>query len=402
MDKLEYLYKSAKDQYLTDEKRKKYLAELNEKQKQTLEEFKRYRFNSNILTKINQEGVHWRLEYELINYSFDFHQPQNSYLKCDCGRPVKYLYMCRGDNGEEKGFGINHLQQEAGIPLEVIRQINKIHHEIDRGTDTIISLYHEGVRFPVDDYTLAKEKHLLPTLDPKQNAMFENFKKVNLPLYYDDYQIIADSVKTYHEQEQVKRECEEQRKREEREKQAHDEWIAYQEQQRKLAEQRRQKAEQERKEREKEFERQMKLAEEERKKKYQKQVQLLKDIDANWKRVFTGCEYIIKENFFKYYHFRIACYIMFNNGQAQVGDIIHTPEETRQLETKFLKENNHIHTELMLKDPYLIEFLACLKDGRNLLNAFLKHGIIKQNERGQYIYIGVTDENAQKGQTSLF
>ena len=93
---------------------------------------------------------------------------------------------------------------------------------------------------------------------------------------------------------------------------------------------------------------------------------------------------------------------MFNSGQAQIGDVLRTPQETRQAMTKFLQDNEFIHTHLMTKDPYLIEFLACLKDGKYLYKVLAKYGLIFINNNGQIIYRGLQDKTAPKGQTSLF
>lgn len=382
------------DEYLTKDQRQKYLSELTEKQRNALEEYKRYRFNSNIMTQINQDGVHWKLEYELINYNFDYTKPQKSYLKCACGRHVKYLYMCKGNNGEEKGFGINHLQQEAGIPLEVVKQISQLHHTIDRGTDTIISQYHKGMRFPLDEFETAEKYHLLPSLDPKQINMIRSFKKANLPLYPEDYKLIKDSVDTYKKQKQEKKHQKAQKKWKD------EHWLQIREaeekkEQRKIARQKQAEAC-------KKWEEEERKAKEERKLRYQKQYKIMKDIDATWERVFWGCVYIIKDNFIDYYHFRIALYIMFNSGQAQIGDVLRTPQETRRVMTKFLQDNEFIHTHLMTKDPYLIEFLACLKDGKYLCKVLTKYGLIFINDNGQIIYRGLQDKTAPKGQTSLF
>lgn len=143
------------EQYLTQEQRRQYFVGLNKKQKETLEKYKKYRFNSELLTEFNQDGVDWKFQYAEIDEKFNIHNPQDSYLTCECGRHVKYLYICEASNDEKKGFGCNHLEQEAGIPHRVVAQVNKLEHDIDRGTDEILSLYYDGYRFPRDMYEYA-------------------------------------------------------------------------------------------------------------------------------------------------------------------------------------------------------------------------------------------------------
>lgn len=66
------------EEYLTKEQRKKYLAELNQDQREVLNKYKKYKVNSGLLTQVNQDGVFWQLQEELVNESYDFHNPKES------------------------------------------------------------------------------------------------------------------------------------------------------------------------------------------------------------------------------------------------------------------------------------------------------------------------------------
>ena len=327
------------EEYLTKEQRKKYLAELNQEQREVLNKYKKYKINSGLLTQVNQDGVFWQLQEELVNENYDFHNPKESPLVCSCGKHVKYLYICKASDSDQiKKFGRNHLQQEAGIPAKVITQVNKLHHEIDRGTDIIISQYHEGTRFPQEDYQTAMEHDLLNDLDSKKKSMFQEFEEVNLPLYFDDAEILQNTVERY---------------------EAEQRWIAYQNL-REQAEQLQSK---------------------------QKELQL-KGLNDTWQKVFKGNEDLIKQYFLKYFHYKLTCYVMFNEGSFEKGTAIRLPSETKQVIWDFLDEKPDIEEELNRQDPHLIKKLAFAKDSKLLFKILLSRNVISFDDNGQLIYIG--------------
>lgn len=352
------------EEYLTKEQRKKYLAELNQEQREVLNKYKKYKINSGLLTQVNQDGVFWQLQEELVNENYDFHNPKESPLVCSCGKHVKYLYICKASDSDQiKKFGRNHLQQEAGIPAKVITQVNKLHHEIDRGTDIIISQYHEGTRFPQEDYQTAMEHDLLNDLDSKKKSMFQEFEEVNLPLYFDDAEILQNTVERY---------------------EAEQRWIAYQKKMKEEEEQR----QREEKEREEEEKRQQALREQaEQLQSKQKELQL-NGLNDTWQKVFKGNEDLIKQYFLKYFHYKLTCYIMFNEGEFEKGSVIHSPSETKQLAFDFLDENPDIEEELDKQDPHLIKKLAFAKDSKLLFKILLSRNVISFDDNGQLIYIG--------------
>lgn len=192
-----------KKQYLTSSQRKEYLAELTQDQRNVLDKYKRYKFNSHLLTDINQAGTNWKLLEEEVCKDYDFHHQNLSPLVCECGKHVKYLYICQAqDTKQIKKFGRNHLAQEAGIPANIINQVNKLHHKIDRGTDIILSKYHEGGRFPRNLYNIAQSFNLIDNLEPREQKLLANFAKVNLPLYDQDMYILEDLTKSHKQEAQ--------------------------------------------------------------------------------------------------------------------------------------------------------------------------------------------------------
>ena len=355
------------EEYLTKEQRKKYLAELNQDQREVLNKYKKYKVNSGLLTQVNQDGVFWQLQEELVNESYDFHNPKESPLICSCGKHVKYLYVCKASDSDQiKKFGRNHLQQEAGIPAKVITQVNKLHHKIDRGTDIIISQYHEGTRFPHEDYQTAMEHNLLDDLDDKKQAMFQEFEEVNLPLYFEDAEILQDAVERY---------------------EAEQRWIAYQKKMKEEEEQR-QREEKEREEEEEEEKRQQALREEaEQLRRKQRELQL-KGLNDTWQKVFEGNEDLIPMYSLKYFHIKLTCYIMFNEGKFERGSVIRLPSEIKQVAFDFLDENPDIENELDSQDPHLIKKLAFAKDSKLLFKILLSRNVVSVDENGQLIYTG--------------
>lgn len=99
-------------------------------------------------------------------------------LVCTCGKHVKYLFTCKAsDDGHIQKFGKNHLEQEAGIPPKVISQVNKINHTIDRGTDYLLSSYHQGMRFPIDKWNYVQDNELTQKINPNKMEMLQEFRK---------------------------------------------------------------------------------------------------------------------------------------------------------------------------------------------------------------------------------
>ena len=182
--------------YLTAEEREQYLSELTENQQAILQKYKRYKINSALFTQLNQKGAFWKIIRQDVYPLYDVHNPKKSPLICACGKHVKFLYTCESSSGSKKKFGRNHLEQEAQIPLNVIKQVTHINHQIDRGTDMIISKYHNGVRFPLSKYAFLKRKHLLSQLSPKKIELFEAFRVTNLPLYDHDKKFLILYLQT--------------------------------------------------------------------------------------------------------------------------------------------------------------------------------------------------------------
>lgn len=353
-------------EYLTKEKRASYLAELNQAQRNVLKKYKKYKVNSSLLTQVNQDGVFWKLQKELVNEDYDLHNPKASPLVCSCGKHVKYLYICKASDSDQiKKFGRNHLQQEAGIPAKVITQVNKLHHEIDRGTDIIISQYHEGTRFPQEDYQTAMEHDLLNDLDSKKKSMFQEFEEVNLPLYFEDAEILQDAVERY---------------------EAEQRWIAYQKKMKEEEEQR----QREEKEREEEEKRQQAFQAEQERIEREQQEMRFKGIYDTWQKVFRDNKDLIRKYSLHYFHVKLTCYIMFNEGKFDKGTVIHLPSETKQLAFDFLDKNPDIEDELDSQDPYLIKKLAFAKDSKLLFKILLSRNVISIDENGELVYTGLT------------
>lgn len=192
--------------YLTIEQRQEYLKELNKEQIQTIEEYKRLRFNSQVLTKVNQRGSEWQLQRELIYQDFDRHHPLSSPYVCNCGKHVKYLYVCKSaSSGVIKNFGVKHLEDEAGIPKKIIMQVNQLHHRIDRGLDIILTFYHKGKRFPIKNYLLARKNLWLNAKNFNRNRLryMIAFSKVNLPLYPDEENKLKALAEIYYNQQKL-------------------------------------------------------------------------------------------------------------------------------------------------------------------------------------------------------
>lgn len=213
--------------HLTAKERQIYLALLSPEQRKTLNEYRKYKYNSEVLTEFSQSGGDWKFLEMQINYNYDPSHPQDSTLKCSCGKGVKYLYYCQSNITDEVlGFGSEHLKQEAGISNAVVREILNGQHRIDRGLDEILYWYARGYTFPklmyefiqefahdyeVDEYFKAKDLKFLAA-----------FEEQNLPIYNRDYkklEKLVQDVNSRKSREEYERKLEEEEKlRQEREK----------------------------------------------------------------------------------------------------------------------------------------------------------------------------------------
>ena len=245
--------------HLTSKERQIYLALLSPEQRKTLNEYRKYKYNSEVLTEFSQSGGDWKFLEMQINYNYDPSHPQDSTLKCSCGKGVKYLYYCQSNiTGEVLGFGSEHLKQEAGISNAVVREILNGQHKIDRGLDEILYWYARGYTFPklmykfiqefaydyeVDEYFKAKDLKFLAA-----------FEEQNLPIYNRDYkklEKLVQDVNSRKSREEYERKLEEEEKlrkeREEKERQEREK-RKREEEKRRAEEERKAKLEQAKKE----------------------------------------------------------------------------------------------------------------------------------------------------------
>ena len=245
--------------HLTSKERQIYLALLSPEQRKTLNEYRKYKYNSEVLTEFSQSGGDWKFLEMQINYNYDPSHPQDSTLKCSCGKGVKYLYYCQSNiTGEVLGFGSEHLKQEAGISNAVVREILNGQHKIDRGLDEILYWYARGYTFPKLMYEFIQEfafdyevEEYFKAKDLKFLAAFE---EQNLPIYNRDYKKLGklvQDVNSRKSREEYERKLEEEEKlrkeREEKERQEREK-RKREEEKRRAEEERKAKLEQAKKE----------------------------------------------------------------------------------------------------------------------------------------------------------
>lgn len=217
--------------HLTSKERQIYLALLSPEQRKTLNEYRKYKYNSEVLTEFSQSGGDWKFLEMQINYNYDPSHPQDSTLKCSCGKGVKYLYYCQSNiTGEVLGFGSEHLKQEAGISNAVVREILNGQHKIDRGLDEILYWYARGYTFPKLMYEFIQEFAHDSEIDEyfkaKDLKFLAAFEEQNLPIYNRDYkklEKLVQDVNSRKSREEYERKLEEEEKlrkeREEKERQ---------------------------------------------------------------------------------------------------------------------------------------------------------------------------------------
>lgn len=342
--------------YLTAEEREQYLSELTENQQAILQKYKRYKINSALFTQLNQKGAFWKIIRQDVYTLYDVHNPKKSPLICACGKHVKFLYTCESSSGSKKKFGRNHLEQEAQIPLNVIKQVTHINHQIDRGTDMIISKYHNGVRFPLSKYAFLKRKHLLSQLSPKKIELFEAFRVTNLPLYDHDKKIL-DSLFA-DEQDRITKERIRQEKL----------------QQDKIQQRLRLKEEKEQ---------QRKQENLKKKRNY-----FLNSLKTTFDEIFKGNEDLIEGYGLNRNDIvlQLVIYYMFNRGKCIHGSCITLPWQINE-EVKMLIQGSYFIRDLIFKnDPHIILKLAIPQCTTKILKIFLTHQVIIPNKNGELIY----------------
>lgn len=185
------------EEYLTKEERQAYFSELTDVQIDILNKFKKHKLSSEFLTELNQDGVYWKVVGEDVYEEYDQKHPNDSPLTCSCGRHVKYQYHCESSKGEKKDFGGAHLAEEAGIPLKVVNQVNKINHTIDRGIDLVLSAYHDGKRFPKELYKKLYKYRLTDEFTNNELEFLKAFQEANLPIYSSDYKKLKECCDDY-------------------------------------------------------------------------------------------------------------------------------------------------------------------------------------------------------------
>ncbi|WII29784.1 hypothetical protein [Ligilactobacillus salivarius] len=212
--------------HLTSKERQIYLALLSPEQRKILNEYRKYKYNSEVLTEFSQSGGDWKFLEMQINYNYDPSHPQDSTLKCSCGKGVKYLYYCQSNiTGEVLGFGSEHLKQEAGISNAVVREILNGQHKIDRGLDEILYWYARGYTFPKLMYEFIQEfafdYEVEEYFKAKNLKFLAAFEEQNLPIYNRDYkklEKLVQDVNSRKSREEYERKLEEEEKlRKERE-----------------------------------------------------------------------------------------------------------------------------------------------------------------------------------------
>ncbi|WP_334333339.1 hypothetical protein [Companilactobacillus sp. HBUAS59544] len=194
--------------HLNRSERKSIINKLSRSQLQTIEQYKQYKFNSMLLNDFNETGTEWQFREEQVNPNFDKSNPKESSLHCSCGRGVKYLYICQSkENNRTQGFGIEHLKQEAGIGEDILRDIKKGKHKIDRGLDEILIRFQWGETFPSQNYQLLKEQNTLESLFSKNKLVYlQEFCRESLPIYLKDELTINKAAKQLlEEQKQIER-----------------------------------------------------------------------------------------------------------------------------------------------------------------------------------------------------
>lgn len=176
---------------LTNHQRNKILKQLTAKQVQSLSDFTRYTLLSNFHTHHYLKQTDWQFVGIVVDpYYHRDHCHQGENLYCDCGRRLKNQFILRSKmTGKQLVLGINHFQQHASIPLQIIREIKAGINRINIYRDQILLAYQRGHRFPQKLYQEVVEQGKFK--NHEGTLLYQRchlFSQVNLPLHPRDFQ----------------------------------------------------------------------------------------------------------------------------------------------------------------------------------------------------------------------
>ena len=183
------------------------LQALNPKQKQLVEQHRKYRVRSLFLKNSYMRTTHWRFAELKINPFYPEAMPDGQKLKCQCGRPLKFQFILESKEQGTIALGINHFADHLNIPIEVAREIQKGINEIDIALDELLWLKKNQVAFPEQVwrrycYAVFRNNQLKKpvALNRKLPQRVLAFKQADMPVYIADYQALENEIRLVNQQ----------------------------------------------------------------------------------------------------------------------------------------------------------------------------------------------------------
>ncbi|OTN83932.1 hypothetical protein A5819_003482 [Enterococcus sp. 7E2_DIV0204] len=172
---------------LTIEERSRLLKLLSNEQIQVVNNTRRYKAISIFANKHMIAENEW----SLVDYKISNNYKGNGNgerLYCECGRELKYQYVVKSNNGEQKDLGFTHYLELTNLNPDVARQITMDINQLNLKVDEILVLIEHGFRFPEEMYTQYKLCKNITSLNDTQVSRVEEFRKYDLPLLIADYE----------------------------------------------------------------------------------------------------------------------------------------------------------------------------------------------------------------------
>ncbi len=177
---------------LTVQQRYEIYSKMTVKQRDLLDDYRKYLLRSEFLQNSYLQASDWRFD----DLKIDYHYPKETQnqLFCQCGRRLKFQYIIVSKaTGESLALGRQHFKDHLNIPAQVATEINRQINHVDLGIDELFTYIKAGIPFPNDIWQqyqyLLFQNHMQQTPLEVDLAFIKKvaaFSEADMPLYFTD------------------------------------------------------------------------------------------------------------------------------------------------------------------------------------------------------------------------
>ncbi|EPN3663110.1 hypothetical protein ACTX1S_000494 [Enterococcus hirae] len=174
---------------------------LTTKQRQLVDQHRRYLINSQFIEENYLAATDWVFSDFKINPFFRTKRRQQK-LYCECGRELKVQYIVHSPKtGKSLSLGINHFAEHLHVSPQIATSINQGMTKVDLALDELLWLKQQNVAFPEDlwqeyCFMLYQNRKLKNPYLPDQKlvARVVDFREADMPIYLADYQALKQEI----------------------------------------------------------------------------------------------------------------------------------------------------------------------------------------------------------------